>query len=95
MSEVILKVAGRLATKQDLLLASGVLRFGTAVFLRSFKTGKISGPHVIDKYTCSKELERFFKHSYVFVAASVLDNDVELVFQSGLKKEMELNEHSA
>lgn len=95
MSEVILKITGRLATKQDLLLDRGVLRYGTPIFLRSFKSGKISGPYVIDKYTCSKELERFFKHGYVFVAASVLENDVEMVFQSEYKNEMELKEQSA
>lgn len=95
MSEFILKITARVATKQDLLLDKGVLRYGTAYFLKSFRTGKVSGPYVLDKYTRNKELEKFFKHGYVFVAESVIDNDVELVLQTEFKNEQELTDQSA
>ncbi|WP_026755063.1 hypothetical protein [Sediminibacter sp. Hel_I_10] len=87
MTKSLLSIEVTLAENRDLLIAPGVLNIGQVIFLRSFITGKISGPYVIDRFTNAKELQAFFTAKRIYKAVAGIDSDIEMVFQTQFSRE--------
>jgi len=89
MSNLFLKLEVKLAKKKDLLLGPGIVNRGQVVFLGNPESNNMSGPHVLDQFTSTKHLEKYFLEKAIYISVEPIEYQIELVFNTKLRKEFQ------
>ncbi|WP_417237242.1 MULTISPECIES: hypothetical protein [Flavobacteriaceae] len=79
----------RLATKQDLLQAPGLLKFGQPFYLYSHKNKRFEGVYVMNVNHSSKEIQAWFNANMVYVPINVLENPIRQLPEEYLTSKLE------
>lgn len=79
----------RLATKRDLLIAPGLLKFGQPFYLYSHKKKRFEGLYVMNVYHSATEIQAWFNANMVYVPVNVLENPIHQLPEEYLTSKLE------
>lgn len=76
-----IKVDIRLALNSDLLIATGLMKFGQPYYLLDPKTKKLTGVHVLDKYHNYERLKSLQEQQCIYVPVHEFDFNIDYGLQ--------------